>query len=157
MKLREVLDRINDSADSKKAVDESKVNRSESKVTSGDTVIGADGAGGGSYTNETEYSETVTKERTIGEIPDELKISWIGQLDGQIRCEIFGEKPENVTLPKWEEDELAVPDAYSALYFYHVLAMIALLRGNTKEYDKFCHERDSVMTQYAKCVIRSRN
>jgi hypothetical protein len=92
----------------------------------------------------------------IGEISDELKISWIGQLDGQIRCEILGEDPEKVILPKWEEDDLAVPDAYSALYFYHVLALIALLRGNTQEYEKFCQERDGVMTKYAKFVIRNR-
>ena len=157
MKLREVLDRINESADSKRAVDESKVNRIENKVSSGDTGYGVDGSGAGTYTNEVEYTETVTKERVVGEISDELKISWIGQLDGQIRCEVFGEKPENVTIPKWEEDELSVPDAYSALYFYHVLAMIALLRGNTQEYDKFCRERDCVMKQYAKCVIRNRN
>ncbi len=156
MKIREILDRISESADSKKAVDESKVNRSESKVTSGDTVIGADGVGGEAYTSESEYSETVTKERLIGEISDELKISWIGQLDGQIRCEILGEDPEKVILPKWEEDDLAVPDAYSALYFYHVLALIALLRGNTQEYEKFCQERDGVMTKYAKFVIRNR-
>lgn len=87
---------------------------------------------------------------------DDVKIGWIGQIEGMVLCEILGKHPEKVVLPQWDEDELAIPEAYSRIYLLHVIAMMELVAGNSEIYSQLCIERDAMLKSYAKYVLRSR-
>ena len=153
MKVREVLESINKMLECKSVSEETVKTVSENRNIDGDS--GQDSAY--PYFNQISSQENVAKEKVYKTIPDEVKIGWIGQIDGQIRCEVLGEDPGTVALPKWEEDELAVPDAYCAVYYYYCLAMSSLLVGDDMNYNRTIKLFNDTYDLYAKSVIRSRS
>ena len=152
MKIREVLNRTGRMLECKGMVEETVKSRNETRNYGDDIATEEVSA----YIKEINSTENVVKEKTLKVIPDDVKIGWIGQLDGQIRCEILHEDPQKVTLPTWEEDDLCVPDAYCSVYYYHVLAMSELLTGSQSDYKRMCDVRDEALNMYAKSVIRAR-
>ena len=90
------------------------------------------------------------------ETVDDVKIGWVGQIEGRVLCEVLGRRPEDIVLPQWDEDELAIPDAYAKAYVLHVVAMMELSAGNCETYSLLCVERDALLGSYAKYVLRSR-
>ena len=90
------------------------------------------------------------------EVSDDVKIGWLGQIEGRVLCEIMGCDPHDAVLPQWDENVLALPDSYAQTYLLHVLAMLSLSEGKSDEYVAFCSERDKLLNSYAKYVIRSR-
>ena len=90
------------------------------------------------------------------EVSDDVKIGWLGQVEGRALCEILGCNPSDAVLPQWDENVLAIPDAYAQAYVMHILAMLALSEGKYNEYTSFCNEREVLISAYARYVLRSR-
>ena len=90
------------------------------------------------------------------EVCDEVKIGWIGDLDGRVQCELLKRNDDELTLPVGEEDELSVPDAYCGVYLLYLIAMIELSLGNYDAYIKLIKEHEYALEIYAKHIIRTR-
>ncbi len=90
------------------------------------------------------------------EICDDVKIRWIGDIEGRVLCEIYKQSPESVKLPESENDKLTVPDAYARVYVLYLAAMIEFTAGNYGEYTKLSAEAEAAFTLYAKHYIRNR-
>ena len=152
MKVREVLDKINKTLECKSIAEKTLKNKTETKNYTGEGVA----ENYSPYANQTSSQESMTRETAYRAFPEDVVIGWIGQIDGQIRCEILGEDPKSVTLPKWEEDTLAVPDAYCSVYYYYCMAMATLAVGNVADYYRLMDMFEAAMGVYAKSVIRNR-
>jgi hypothetical protein len=90
------------------------------------------------------------------DVSDEVKIGWLGQVEGRVLCEILGCDPKDAVLPQWDENVLSLPDAYSQAYLMHILAMLSLSEGKYEEYCSFSNEREMLIGAYARFVLRSR-
>ena len=153
MKVREILESVNKTLECKAVSEETVKIVSENRNIDGSIVQESTYP----YFNQISSQENVTKEKKFTTIPDEVKIGWIGQIDGRIRCEILGEDPKSVTLPRWEEDVLAAPDAYCEVYYYHCLAMAAITVGDDANYNRIIKLYNGAYDLYAKSVIRNRS
>lgn len=87
---------------------------------------------------------------------DDVKLGWIGDVEGRVLSELHGIKPEDIKLPKGGEDTLTVPDAYARLYLLYLVAMMELCGGNYSAYSQANREFESAYAMYARYVIRNR-
>ena len=153
MKIREVLDKINKTLECKSVAETTLKNKNETKNYSGEGVTEAFSP----YANQISLQEKITKEIEYKAISEEVLIGWRGQIDGQIRCELMGERPEEVKLPRWEEDTLAVPDPYCSVYYYYCLAMASLALGDSADYYRLMDMYEATFNLFAKSLMRSRS
>ena len=91
-----------------------------------------------------------------GELNDEIKIRWIGDVDGTVQSEIHGVPAEKIVLPEASDDKLAVPEAYGRVYMLYILAMTALAEGDTAAYRQLSKDYESALAMYARYYIRTR-
>ena len=87
---------------------------------------------------------------------DQIKIGWIGDVEGRVLCEIHKMSPEAVTLPKGSGDTLTVPESYSRVYLLYIAAMSELSLGHNEAYLQLFSEFEAAMSMYAKHYIRTR-
>lgn len=90
------------------------------------------------------------------EVCDDVKIRWIGDIEGRVLCEIHKQPPESVRLPESDTAELTVPDAYARVYVLYLAAMLEFTAGNYGAYSELSAEAEAAFTLYAKHCIRSR-
>lgn len=152
MKIREVLEKVNKTLECKSYREETVKNRIETRNYEGNTAL----EGSAPYVNQIDFQENVSKDRSQRAIPEEVVIGWIGQTDARIRCELLREDPANVVVPVWEEDELAVPDAYCSVYYYYCLAMSAITCGDSSDYNRFWVLYNEEFNAYARSIVRNR-
>ena len=88
---------------------------------------------------------------------DDIKLRWIGDVEGRVLCEIHGKTPGEVTLPTGGEDILTIPDPYANAYLIYLIAMIEFVAGNYASYSTLCREFENSLERYAKTVIRNRD
>lgn len=90
------------------------------------------------------------------EVCDEVKIGWIGELDGRVQCELMKMNADEVQIPVSEDDTLIVPDPYGEVYLLYLVAMIEMTAANYDAYTKLMKEHEYAFESYAKHVIRTR-
>lgn len=89
-------------------------------------------------------------------LSDQIKITWIGDVEGRVLCEIHKMSPDAITLPKGSDDTLTVPEGYSRVYLLYLAAMAELSLGHNDEYAVLFREFESALSIYAKYYIRTR-
>ena len=90
------------------------------------------------------------------ELCDDVKLRWIGDIEGRVQCELHKVSPDKVTLPVGSDDTLTVPDAYAELYLLYLTAMIEFTAGNYAAYSTINREFETAFARYARHVIRTR-
>ena len=89
------------------------------------------------------------------DVDDGMKIKWINDVEGRALCEIHKMPPEQTGTVISEDDELALPDAYSRAYLLFVASMIEFSKGNYGDYGKLTVEFEKALELYAKWYIRN--
>ena len=87
---------------------------------------------------------------------DDVKISWISDVEGRILTEIHKKMPDEIDLPKRSEDALILPEAYSKIYLFYVIAMIAFAEGDHAAFERINAEFETELGIYAKWFMRNR-
>ena len=89
-------------------------------------------------------------------LPDEVKIEWIREIDGRVLTDIHGLNPDQVKLPKGEDDVLALPDSYTKAYMFYMKAMIDFFDNKYTGYSNRYREYEATLSMYARHFIRNR-
>ena len=92
----------------------------------------------------------------VNDLCDGTKISWLAEVEGRVLCEICGASPNEVILPKGSGDILSIPESFSRVYLLYLAAMTELCAGNHGEYAALKKEFESLLSSYAKYLIRNR-
>ena len=87
---------------------------------------------------------------------DQVKIAWIGDVEGRVLCEIHKMSPHEVVLPKGSNDALTVPESYSRVYLLYLSSMAELSLGHNEAYSQLFREFEAALSIYAKHYIRTR-
>ena len=99
---------------------------------------------------------TLTDASVKNEQSEEVKISWIREVEGRILSEIHRVPLEDITLPQSNDVELVLPESYARVYLLYITAMIEFTKGNYSAYEQIYHEFESALAMYAKYYIRNR-
>lgn len=89
------------------------------------------------------------------EMPDELKLRWINDVEGRVQCEIWKKSPELFKRVLSDEDILSVPDPYCSMYLLFLVSMIEFAEGNYGDYARLSIEFEKNLELYAKWYIRN--
>ena len=89
------------------------------------------------------------------EVPDNLKLQWINDVEGRVQCEIHKVKPEMVRVVASDEDELTLPQPYCSAYTLFIVSMIEFAEGNYSDYARLSLEFEKNLEIYAKWYIRN--
>ena len=88
---------------------------------------------------------------------DQVKIAWIGDVEGRVLCEIHKMSPDMVTLPKSSEDNVTLSECDMRTYLLYMSAMLELARGDFAAHSKISEEFEAAFHIYAKRFIRNRS
>ena len=90
------------------------------------------------------------------DIPDSVKIGWIAELDGKLRCEVLCTPIDEIVAVTGEDDELCAPRVYARVYTLYLAAMTELYGGKEDAYNTVMREYDRAYGEYAKFCLRQR-
>ncbi len=86
------------------------------------------------------------------DLSEDLKIHWLNDVEGRVRCEIFKESPKDVERLLTSEGELSVPMPYAKMF----LAMISFTSGDYDLYSDLMIKYELDFSEYAKFCLRTR-
>ena len=87
---------------------------------------------------------------------DEVKISWIRDVEGRVLSEIHGIPMDKISLPNSDGDILTLPETYARVYVLYIAAMIEFFSKNYTGYTHLAREFESALAMYARYFIRTR-
>lgn len=87
---------------------------------------------------------------------DQTKISWIGDVEGRVLCEIHKMSPDAVILPNGSDDAVTLCESDLRVYLLYMSAMAELSQGDHGAYAKMFGEFEAALSIYAKRYIRTR-
>jgi hypothetical protein len=90
------------------------------------------------------------------DLPDDVKITWIRDVEGRVLSEIHRMPIEEIRLPECVDDVLTLPESYARAYLLYVIAMIELSNGSYTGHQKIMQEYESSVKMYARYYIRNR-
>lgn len=96
-----------------------------------------------------EIVEKVKELRPSTQHKDDILLDWIYRVDKKIREEIHGKSDE-----EFEVLELAVPEEYSDIYVYFVIANLHFYNGEYDKYSNVITQYNTLLDEYAKKYIR---
>lgn len=90
------------------------------------------------------------------EIRDDIKLRWVGEVEGRAMCEICKADPTEIKRAVGEEDELSVLEPYSRVYLLYLIAMVELAAGDISAYSSVSAEYEKAFTEYGKWYMRNK-
>ncbi len=86
-----------------------------------------------------------------------VKLRWLSEIEGRVRVELYGEKPETLTVIGTDtptDTELCAPHPYDQLYWMYVVAMIESVNGVAARYEWAAELFNTAYKALAKWLIR---
>ena len=90
-------------------------------------------------------------------LSDQIKITWIGDVEGRVLCEIHKMSPDALILSKGSDDTVTLCEGDLRVYLLYMSAMAELAKGDNVAYSRIFTEFEASLHIYAKRYIRTRS
>ena len=90
-------------------------------------------------------------------LPETVKLRFLGEIEGKVRVELLGEDPGMVAVLDSStpvDTELAVPHPYDQLYWLYLLAMMDYVSGDLARYENTATLFNAAYQNYGKWLKR---